>query len=75
LEVVVTTAIDIFVSDCGIRYHVPGTISYYLGFPWHLTDDIARMDGISPPTGEELGKLLNSMYDLSEPKDFQIIRW
>lgn len=40
-------------------------------------DEIARLDGIDPPTGEALAELLNSMYKLSWEKGipFQIIRW
>lgn len=38
-------------------------------------DNLARKDGIDPPTGKALGELFNSMYDLKEPKEFQVITW
>jgi hypothetical protein len=44
--------------------------------PWSDLDDLARQDGIVPPTGEELGRVLTAYLNrglTSEP--FQVIRW
>jgi len=41
-----------------------------------IIDELARLDGIDPPSGEELGRLFNEMYDLPDDgMDFQILRW
>jgi hypothetical protein len=44
--------------------------------PWSDLDDLARRDGIVPPTGEELGRGLTAYLNrglTSEP--FQVIQW
>jgi hypothetical protein len=46
--------------------------------PWNspAADHLARLDGIDPPTGQELGWLFTTMYDLPDDgMDFQILRW
>lgn len=44
--------------------------------PWMVLDWIAELDGIDPPTGEELGKVLLSMHRIPEEGfPAQIIRW
>jgi len=46
--------------------------------PWSAPaiDELARLDGIDPPTGQELGWLLTTMYDLPDDgMDFQVLRW
>lgn len=54
---------------------------YFLGpildSKWLELDWLAELDFIEPPTGQEMGRLFNSMYKLSpiEGKKFQIIRW
>lgn len=40
--------------------------------PWFHSDDIARLDGIDPPTGEALRDVLLSMGCLGQA---QIVRW
>ena len=50
------------------------------GYVFRWTDpachELARLDGIDPPTGEELGRLFTTMYDLPDDgMDFQVIRW
>ena len=42
---------------------------------WTELDTLARLDGILPPTGEALGKVLRSLTDLYGGKQFQVIRW
>lgn len=55
-----------------VRHDHPNERFYY----WKQLDYLAKLDGISPPTGEEMGKLLISMVKKKEyPKTFQIIRW
>lgn len=49
--------------------------------PWATLDALAKMDGIFPPTGNELGALLTVMPKISKDiretgySDAQIIRW
>ena len=48
--------------------------------PWPALDttelvDLARLDGIEPPTKEALFQVLGSMHDLSGGVGMQIIRW
>jgi hypothetical protein len=44
--------------------------------PWNLLDEIARLDGISPPTGEALSQVLQGMHRIAdEGIEAQIIRW
>ena len=46
--------------------------------PWSQLDDLARRDGIDPPTGEVLGKVLNDLYriwDRGGSVEAQILRW
>jgi len=41
-----------------------------------LMDRLAALDGIDPPTGQKLGWLFTTMYDLPDNgMDFQILRW
>lgn len=43
---------------------------------WSSYDDLAARDGIDPPTGEELGRLLRAMHRIpDEGLPAQIIRW
>jgi len=65
------------IIDCSISRE---GIASWLGdafYPWSDTvvTRMAKLDYINPPTGEALGKLLNSMYDLRKSRPFQIIRW
>lgn len=65
----------------GVRIHPKGMemrVNDYLQFfGWGdvQMDKLAKLDGIVPATGIELGNLFNKMYDLTDGKDFQIIRW
>jgi len=42
---------------------------------WEWLDIVAERDGIDPPTGLELKRILTEMHGLKEPTEFQIIRW
>ena len=43
---------------------------------WCLLDEIARLDGIEPPTGEALREVLTGMYTIpDEGIEAQILRW
>lgn len=43
---------------------------------WASLDDLAELDGIEPPTGEELGRVLNQYHKIPpEGTPAQIIRW
>ena len=45
-------------------------------FPWDCLDNVARADGIDPPTGEGLRDVFSSMYRIPDTgKEAQIIRW
>jgi len=46
--------------------------------PWgdRAADELAQRDGIDPPTGQELGRVLMEMHDLPDDgMDFQVLRW
>jgi len=45
--------------------------------PWSQLDDLARRDGIEPPTGEALGKVLNDLRRIWDRGSIeaQILRW
>ena len=48
------------------------------GFPWHFNflNGIALLDGINPPTGIELGKVLTNYHKIPETGlQAQILRW
>ena len=43
---------------------------------WDLLDEIARLDGIEPPTGEALCRVLSGMHKIpDEGVEAQILRW
>jgi hypothetical protein len=43
---------------------------------WSLLDEIARLDGIEPPTGAELHRVLSALNPIPEGgAEAQIIRW
>jgi hypothetical protein len=43
---------------------------------WGLLDEIARLDGIEPPTGEALCRVLSGMYKIpADGIEAQILRW
>ena len=44
--------------------------------PWSLLDGIARLDGIEPPTGAELYRVLSGMHKIPDDGiEAQILRW
>ena len=44
--------------------------------PWCLLDEIARLDGIDPPTGEALCRVLSGMHKIPDTSiEAQILRW
>lgn len=44
--------------------------------PWHVLDEIARLDGIEPPTGAELYRVLSVLNPIPQSGvEAQIIRW
>lgn len=55
----------------------PGGIEINGDFkPWSQLDDLARLDGIDPPTGEALGEVLNEMHRIPDDgMEAQILRW
>jgi len=48
-----------------------------LWFYWSQLDNLARLDGIDPPTGEALGEVLNDLYQIWDlgSIEAQILRW
>mgnify|MGYP006980733105 FL=1 len=43
---------------------------------WSLLDEIARLDGIEPPTGEALCRVLSGMHTIpDEGIEAQVVRW
>lgn len=48
-----------------------------LFFKWNMAYPryLARMDGIIPPTGERLWKVLSELYESDEPMEMDVIRW
>ena len=67
---------DVRVFPHGItRWELKGQ---WIPVPWSApsVDLLARLDGIDPPTGQELGWLFTTMYDLPDDgMDFQVLRW
>ena len=45
--------------------------------PWDTPycNRLAKLDHISPATGKDMGELFNSVHDLKDGFDMQIIRW
>jgi hypothetical protein len=45
-------------------------------YAWRALDDLARRDGIEPPTGDALRDVLLGMHTIpDEGIDAQILRW
>jgi hypothetical protein len=83
LSVTVSHVENIYAFADGIKIDINGA---WIFFPWdsERADTIAALDGIEPPTGIALGKLLTNMHRLLPrhrygPTDyrpnFQIIAW
>ena len=52
-------------SACGMSYCA-----------WNLLDDLALLDGIDPPTGDALARVLQGMHSIPEDGiEAQILRW
>lgn len=66
--------IDVYIGNCTFGY-----VSSGCGYKWHspIIDEIARLDGIEPPTGEALRDVLISKNGKipAEGREAQIIRW
>jgi len=70
-EVIWITQITLFPDGIGYLYSEFGS-----RWTWASVDDVALLDGIDPPTGEELGRVLLSMHKIPpEGLPAQIIRW
>ena len=66
---VLKAVIPITIYPGGIE--APGEIR-----PWSLLDGIARLDGIDPPTGEALCRVLSGMHKIpADGIEAQILRW
>jgi len=67
--VVLKAAIPITIYPGGIE--APGEVRR-----WDLLDGIARLDGIEPPTGEALCRVLSGMHKIpADGIEAQILRW
>ena len=74
LKVRVTEVWNVFMRTDGII--PPDWPPRLIAWTDPFVNDIAKRDGIKPPTGEALFQLLNKMYKLEKSADaFQIIRW
>lgn len=69
LETEITEVLNITITNEGIIYENGAFVR------WKEENWLAEKDGIKPPTGEELGRLMNSHYNLAMGKQMQIIRW
>jgi len=72
-EVNLTNVINIEIRNNGIIF--PKWRDLIILWSHELINKLAIDDFISPPTGIGLRDLFNEMYDLREPKYFQILRW
>jgi len=65
--------IDIYIEDGGLR-HEGHTLAKWTE---PVMDQIASLDGIDPPTGEALGKVLMGLNKIppGERVEAQIVRW
>ena len=69
----VTEVMDVFIRQDGIILQQwPPTLA-----PWNhpFVRRLAEDEGVVPPTGKELYKILDSTYGLKEPGAYQIIKW
>ena len=66
---------DITINHGGINSDIRQALGY--GFlPWNRLNDLAKRDGIVPPTGEELKRVLAEKNKIpAKGIDAQIIRW
>lgn len=60
----VKEVIYIYIYDEGLEIGIPGMFSTKYLWKNTIIDDIAKADGIDPPTGVALGKLMNEKYKL-----------
>lgn len=68
-EVTVTKVYSIIMSKDGIQYNKMWFYKY------EELNELAKKDGINPPTGEELGRILCEIYGKDMPCEGQIIKW
>ena len=71
MEVTVTVVLDCVVTVDGVLFPSIRNLAWSAG----TVDDLAKRDGIEPPTGVALRDLIMEMYGLKEPKKMQVIRW
>jgi hypothetical protein len=68
-----TTARNIRIVPGGIVFPGPLHEEYYA---WRALDDLARRDGIEPPTGEALRDVLLGMHTVpADGVEAQVVRW
>lgn len=68
--------INLTVFEDGIEFHIPGCPGDGLISPWEKLGWLAALDGILPPTGEELKRVLTSFRKIpSEGLKMQALRW
>ena len=68
-----TQVIPIVIFEGGIADPSWGWMEF---LPWSDLDDLARLDGIEPPTGAELYRVLSALNPIPEGGvEAQIIRW
>lgn len=68
--ITISSVLPILACSNGIKHNVR--------HDWNapFMHNLARRDGITPGTGQELKKVLDSYYRLTKiPREFQIIRW
>jgi hypothetical protein len=80
----VTEALPIWIDIWGLRWESKGGYTFDDGPDprewdcawWMDLDNLAELDGIDPPTGKELGRVLLSMHKIPpEGLEAQIIQW
>lgn len=80
----VIEAHPIWIDKGGIRWESKGGYTFDDGSDprewdcawWEFLNKLAALDGIDPPTGEELGRVLLAMHKIPpEGLEAQIIRW
>ena len=67
---------DITINHFGINSNIRQALGYGVVIPWDQLNNLAGLDGIVPPTGEELKRVLAEKNIIpANGVDAQIIRW
>lgn len=66
---------DVRMCGDGVEFIKEGDVEIGVMVPWNNLDELAKRDGISPPTGCALKSVLGMDMNNGDIMDAQIIRW